>query len=49
MGKVLECSCGWIGRASSDDELVVLTQQHAKEVHDMDLTRDQVLAMARPA
>jgi predicted small metal-binding protein len=48
MAKVLECTCGWIGRADSDDQLVALTQQHARQVHNMELTREQVLAMARP-
>lgn len=49
MEKVVECPCGAMVRASSDDALVSQTQGHASEVHDMDLSREQVLEMARPA
>ena len=35
-------------RAGEESELIALAQQHAKENHEMDLTPDQVLAMARP-
>ena len=48
MQKVINCSCGYIVRAESDDKLVAKAQEHAKQVHQMDLTRDQALAMARP-
>lgn len=49
MAKVVHCDCGYVARGASDDELVQDVQQHAKEVHDMDLSREQVLAMAKPA
>ena len=49
MEKVVECPCGAVVRASSDEDLVSQTQAHATEVHDMDMSRDQVLEMAHPA
>ena len=49
MQKVINCPCGYIVRADSEDELVNKAQQHAKDVHQMELSRDQALAMARPA
>ena len=49
MGKVINCPCGIALRGSTDDEVVRLAQQHAKEVHNMDLAREEALSMARPA
>jgi predicted small metal-binding protein len=49
MTKVIKCDCGYVVRGGSDDELVQAAQVHAKEVHDMDLTAEQALAMAEPA
>ena len=49
MEKVINCPCGFVVKAETDDQLVVKAQQHAKDVHQMDLTREQALAMARPA
>ena len=48
MEKVIQCPCGYIVRADNEEELVVNAQQHAREVHGMELTREQALAMARP-
>ena len=48
MSKVITCPCGTVVRAEDDDTLVMAAQQHAREVHAMDLTREQVLAMASP-
>jgi predicted small metal-binding protein len=45
----VQCDCGKTIREDSDDQLVKTVQQHAKEVHGMELTREQVLGMARPA
>jgi predicted small metal-binding protein len=36
-------------KGATDDELVARAQQHAKQVHQMDLSREQALAMAKPA
>lgn len=49
MEKVVECPCGAVVRATDDDELVGQVQSHASEVHDMDMSREQVLEMAHPA
>ena len=46
--KQVDCDCGAKIRKDSDDELVEAVQKHAEEVHDMKLTREQVLSMARP-
>lgn len=46
--KQVSCDCGKTIRESSDDQLIASVQKHAKQVHDMDLTREQVLAMAEP-
>ena len=49
MQKVINCPCGAILRGDNDQDVVEKAQQHAKEVHQMDLSREQALAMARPA
>jgi predicted small metal-binding protein len=49
MEKVINCPCGYIVKGATDDELVAKAQQHAKQVHQMDLSREQALAMAKPA
>lgn len=48
MKKIIECPCGYIVRAPNEKELVARAQTHARQVHDMDLSREQALAMARP-
>jgi predicted small metal-binding protein len=48
MTKVIQCPCGIVIRASDDDALVAQAQRHAREVHAMELTREQALAMAAP-
>ena len=47
-GKQVACDCGATVREANDDALVAAVQAHAKEVHDMELTREQVLSMAEP-
>ena len=47
MAKVYRCECGVIIRGKDDDELVARAQRHGREVHNMDATREQILAMAR--
>jgi predicted small metal-binding protein len=49
MEKVINCPCGYIVKGATDDELIAKAQQHAKQVHQMDLSREQALAMAKPA
>lgn len=42
------CVCGW-ETLGSEDEVIVATQTHGREVHNMETTREQVLEMATPA
>jgi len=44
---VVSCDCGYEARGA-EDELVPAVQRHGREAHNMDVTREQVLAMARP-
>jgi len=46
MTRTLNCDCGRVLRADTDDELVAAAQEHAQEAHGLKLTRDQVLALA---
>ena len=45
---VVTCECGLEVRGSTDD-VVAQVQAHGREAHNMDVTREQVLAMAKPA
>jgi predicted small metal-binding protein len=47
MVKVILCPCGFAMRAESEEELVAVAQQHARQ-HGMELTSEHALAMARP-
>ena len=47
MAKIMQCYCGHVVRGESDDELVANVQKHASAVHDMEITREQVLAMSQ--
>ena len=47
--KKVTCDCGKTMRESDDEKLIATVQKHAKDVHNMTLTREQVLAMAEPA
>jgi predicted small metal-binding protein len=49
MTKVIKCDCGFVVREDTEDQLVNAAQRHAKEAHDMELTAEQILAMAEPA
>ena len=49
MTKMFTCECGVVIKGRDDDELVAEAQRHAREVHRIEVTREQVLAMARPA
>ena len=46
--KQVACDCGKILREDTDDQLVATVQNHAREVHSMELTREQILSMAEP-
>jgi predicted small metal-binding protein len=49
MPKQFTCECGVVIKGRDDDDLVAQAQRHARDVHRMEITREQVLAMARPA
>jgi predicted small metal-binding protein len=42
------CDCGKTIREDTDGALVAAVQEHAREVHKMELTREQILSMAEP-
>ena len=41
----LTCACGW-ETSGDEDDVVAATQSHGRDLHNMDLTREQALAMA---
>lgn len=47
--KKVTCDCGKTMREPDDEKLIATVQKHAKDVHNMALTKEQVLAMAEPA
>ena len=47
MVKEITCECGFHYQGEEDD-LVAAVQKHAREVHNMEVTRDQALAQAKP-
>jgi predicted small metal-binding protein len=48
MTKIIHCSCGYVMRSDNQNELVAAARRHARELHGMELTEEQALAMARP-
>ena len=40
MAKIMRCDCGYVVRGESDDDLVANVQKHAREVHDIEITRE---------
>ena len=48
MDRVVKCDCGWSFQGG-DDELVAAVQQHGRDVHGMEVTPEQALAMSEPA
>ena len=49
MKKVIRCPCGSVIEGQDDEDVVRKAQEHARQVHQMDLSREQALSMARPA
>jgi predicted small metal-binding protein len=49
MKKIIQCPCGVVIEGRDDEDVVKRAQEHARQVHQMDLSREQALAMARPA
>ena len=52
MAKLINCECGQVVRAETDDELVAATEEHINRDHPElvgKLSRDDILAMAEAA
>ena len=48
MTKQIQCDCGFVVRGDTDDELIANAQDHAREVHGIELTAEQALSLAVP-
>ncbi len=48
MELLIECDCGWTVR-DTVERVIPAAQQHGRDVHQLELTREQVLAAAKPA
>lgn len=44
----VRCACGWES-TGAEDEVVAATIDHGRRLHNMEATRDDVLAMAVPS
>jgi predicted small metal-binding protein len=44
---VVKCDCGFEARGT-EETLVPVIQRHGRDAHNMKVTREQALAMARP-
>jgi hypothetical protein len=47
LDKYVECGCGWSCRGTEDHVIAECTA-HGRDIHQMDLSREQVLAAAKP-
>ena len=47
--KSLRCPCGFEVRSTDEDEIVQMTQLHAKNVHGQDVTAEQARALIQLA
>ena len=45
---VVRCDCGFEARGT-EAKLIPIVQRHGREAHRMEVTREEVLAMAKPA
>ena len=48
MDRCLSCECGFYAASSDLDELVERGRRHARTVHGMELSVDQLVALTRP-
>jgi predicted small metal-binding protein len=46
--KQVTCECGWTAKGT-EDELVPQIQKHGREVHGIEVTREQAVAQLVPA
>ena len=44
----VRCACGWES-SGAEDEVVAATIDHGRRLHNMEASRDDVLAMAVPS
>lgn len=44
----LTCACGWT-TSGDEDQIVEAAQDHGRKLHNMEVTREQAMAMAAPA
>ncbi len=44
---MITCECGYQPRGTTEEDEVADAQRHAREVHGIEVTREQVLATAR--
>ncbi len=42
---LVRCACGWEA-SGTEDAVVAATREHGRRLHNMEATREQVLAMA---
>lgn len=49
MAKIINCDCGFVIRGNTDDELVAAAMTHARDVHNVEITREYALGLAVPA
>jgi predicted small metal-binding protein len=52
MSKIINCECGEVIRAETEDELVSKVEQHVREAHPElagKMSREDILAMAEEA
>ena len=49
MALKVTCECGFSISEDDEDAFVAAVQKHGQDVHNMEVTREQALAMAQPA
>jgi len=47
--RVLQCDCGFEARAADEDALVEAVRRHARDVHEMALSKDEALLLVANA
>jgi len=47
--KMVQCDCGFMMQSHSENEIVKMTQMHAKETHHQDMSAREVKGMIKPA
>lgn len=47
--RIIHCPCGYVLHGAGTAEVVAAAQEHARTIHDQELTSEQASSMARPA